>query len=115
MSSLEVPSAQEAVHVSAAPAAPTVFFLTYCYNIYGIQPHGFLLNIINGVPTYIGPLSFVLMVTAIKDILEDIARASADKEENGRTTQVFNAQAKGFVETKWSDVRTGDIVRLVTP
>ena len=67
----------------------------------------------NSVPTYIGPLSFVLMVTAIKDILEDLARARADKEENGRKTQVFDADAKGFVEKKWSEVRTGDIVRLV--
>eukprot|EP00945_MAST-04E_sp_MAST-4E-sp1_P004843 g4843.t1 len=66
----------------------------------------------NGVPTYAMPLAFVLGITAIKDALEDYARHKADDEENDRVTKCFDRGSNSFVETKWSRVKVGDIIRL---
>ena len=66
----------------------------------------------NGVPTYAMPLMMVLGVTAIKDALEDYARHKADGEENNRITQTFKRDKDAFVDSKWTEVKVGDIVRL---
>jgi phospholipid-translocating P-type ATPase (flippase) len=66
----------------------------------------------NGVPTYAMPLAFVLGITAIKDALEDYARHKADDEENDRVTKCFDRGSNSFVDTKWSRVKVGDIIRL---
>ena len=66
----------------------------------------------NGVPTYALPLLFVLGVTAVKDAIEDYQRHKADEEENNRVTKVFDRNKKVFNETKWIDVKVGDIVRV---
>ncbi|KAL2832828.1 hypothetical protein BDW59DRAFT_93039 [Aspergillus cavernicola] len=60
--------------------------------------------------TTIGPLLIVLMVSAIKELVEDYKRRTSDKSLNYSKTQVLKGSA--FHETKWVDVAVGDIVRV---
>ncbi|KAL4878993.1 hypothetical protein BJY04DRAFT_229508 [Aspergillus karnatakaensis] len=60
--------------------------------------------------TTIAPLLIVLMVSAIKELVEDYKRRTSDKTLNYSKTQVLKGSA--FHETKWVDVAVGDIVRV---
>lgn len=60
--------------------------------------------------TTIGPLIIVLLVSAIKELVEDYKRISSDKSLNSSKTQTL--QGSAFRETKWVDVKVGDIVRV---
>lgn len=56
------------------------------------------------------PLVVVLGVTAIKDLVDDLARHRMDKEINNRKCDVLlNGR---FEESKWMDIQVGDVVRL---
>uniref|UniRef100_A0A672YZD9 Phospholipid-transporting ATPase n=1 Tax=Sphaeramia orbicularis TaxID=375764 RepID=A0A672YZD9_9TELE len=56
------------------------------------------------------PLVVVLGVTAIKDLVDDLARHRMDKEINNRKSEVLlNGR---FQEAKWRDIQVGDVVRL---
>ncbi|CAJ1071117.1 phospholipid-transporting ATPase IC [Xyrichtys novacula] len=56
------------------------------------------------------PLVVVLGVTAIKDLVDDLARHRMDKEINNRKCEVLLDGR--FQETKWRDIEVGDVVRL---
>jgi phospholipid-transporting ATPase len=60
--------------------------------------------------TTILPLSFVLLVSAVKEIFEDYKRHMTDNTENNRKIQVLVGNS--FVEKKWRDLHVGDIVRV---
>lgn len=60
--------------------------------------------------TTIGPLCVVLLVSAIKESVEDYKRRVSDRSLNYSKTQVLKGSA--FHETKWVDVSVGDIVRV---
>ncbi|CAL8318090.1 unnamed protein product [Lota lota] len=60
--------------------------------------------------TTLVPLVLVLSITAIKDLVDDLARHRMDKEINNRKTEVL--LDGGFQETKWMDMQVGDVVRL---
>jgi threonine synthase len=48
-----------------------------------------------------------------KDLMEDLSRRTADQQENCRKVEIFDVQVQQkFIEKKWKDVVTGDIVRL---
>ncbi|KAK7259700.1 hypothetical protein RIF29_25313 [Crotalaria pallida] len=56
------------------------------------------------------PLSFVLVVTAVKDAYEDWRRHRADKVENNRLASVLvNGE---FIDKKWKDIRVGEIIKI---
>jgi phospholipid-translocating ATPase len=56
------------------------------------------------------PLVFVLAVTAIKDAFDDLKRSQNDRKVNNRKARlVYNDSVH---DTKWSNVKVGDIVRL---
>ncbi|ODM97804.1 Phospholipid-transporting ATPase IA [Orchesella cincta] len=56
------------------------------------------------------PLIFILTVSAIKEIVEDVKRHKADKEINNRTVQILkNGQWKWV---KWINVGVGDFVKV---
>ncbi|KAF5903013.1 phospholipid-transporting ATPase IC, partial [Clarias magur] len=60
--------------------------------------------------TTLVPLVLVLGITAIKDLLDDLARHRLDKEINNRKCEVLlNGR---FQEAKWLDIQVGDVVRL---
>uniref|UniRef100_A0A671VK47 Phospholipid-transporting ATPase n=1 Tax=Sparus aurata TaxID=8175 RepID=A0A671VK47_SPAAU len=56
------------------------------------------------------PLVVVLGVTAIKDLVDDLARHRMDKEINNRKCDVL--QDGRFQSSKWRNIEVGDVVRL---
>ncbi|KAM9820089.1 phospholipid-transporting ATPase IC [Neosynchiropus ocellatus] len=56
------------------------------------------------------PLVVVLGVTAIKDLVDDLARHRMDKEINNRRCDVLLDGR--FQESKWRDIQVGDVVRI---
>lgn len=62
-----------------------------------------------GQPNILLPLMIVVGVSAIKDLLEDMKRRRADKEENEREVLVLDPE-HGFVARHWQDLQIGTIV-----
>ncbi|XP_026721717.1 phospholipid-transporting ATPase IC isoform X2 [Athene cunicularia] len=60
--------------------------------------------------TTLVPLLLVLGITAVKDLVDDIARHRMDNEVNNRTCEVIRDGR--FKNTKWKDIKVGDIIRL---
>ena len=60
--------------------------------------------------TTIVPLSIVLLVSAIKESVEDYKRRVSDRGLNYSKTQVLRGSS--FHQTKWVDVKVGDVVRV---
>ncbi|KAL6453166.1 DRS2 Probable phospholipid-transporting ATPase DRS2 [Candida maltosa Xu316] len=63
--------------------------------------------------TTIGTLIVVLLVAAVKEILEDIKRANADKELNNTKVLVLDSNTGTFVTKKWIKVQVGDVVHVL--
>uniref|UniRef100_A0A673JU33 Phospholipid-transporting ATPase n=1 Tax=Sinocyclocheilus rhinocerous TaxID=307959 RepID=A0A673JU33_9TELE len=60
--------------------------------------------------TTLVPLVLVLGITAIKDLVDDLARHRMDKEINNRRCDVLlNGR---FEKTRWMNLQVGDVVRL---
>ncbi|CAF1156268.1 unnamed protein product [Adineta steineri] len=57
------------------------------------------------------PLTFILCCAAIKEIIEDVKRHFQDDEVNRRRVLVYRDGA--WIYTIWSEVKVGDIVKLV--
>lgn len=62
--------------------------------------------------TTIGTLTIVLLVSAIKEIMEDLKRAGADKELNNTKVLVLDASSGVFHSKKWIQVKVGDVVKI---
>lgn len=62
--------------------------------------------------TTIGTLTIVLLVSAVKEVLEDFKRANADSELNNTRVLVLDPEAKEFHSKKWIQVQVGDIVKV---
>lgn len=60
--------------------------------------------------TTIVPLCIVLLVSAIKEYIEDYRRKQSDAQLNNSKAQVLKGST--FTETKWINVAVGDIVRV---
>ncbi|XP_044790512.1 phospholipid-transporting ATPase IC isoform X2 [Bubalus bubalis] len=60
--------------------------------------------------TTLVPLLVVLGITAIKDLVDDVARHKMDKEVNNRTCDVIKDGR--FKVAKWKDIQVGDVIRL---
>ncbi|XP_039400743.1 phospholipid-transporting ATPase IC isoform X1 [Mauremys reevesii] len=60
--------------------------------------------------TTLVPLLLVLGITAIKDLVDDIARHRMDNEINNRTCDVIRDGR--FKTAKWKDIQVGDVIRL---
>lgn len=60
--------------------------------------------------TTIVPLGIVLLVSAIKEYIEDFRRKKSDQSLNNSRAQVL--QGATFHDTKWINVAVGDIVRV---
>lgn len=50
------------------------------------------------------PLSFVVIISMIKDIFEDVKRHKTDKVENNRSVEVGDPDTHAFVKKKWKQV-----------
>ena len=62
--------------------------------------------------TTIGPLAVVLLVSAIKESIEDIKRHNSDKDLNRSKAEVL--QGSEFVTKKWHQIKVGDIIRVTS-
>ncbi|XP_048517503.1 probable phospholipid-transporting ATPase IA isoform X3 [Dendroctonus ponderosae] len=60
--------------------------------------------------TTLVPLIFILSVSAIKEIIEDIKRHRADDETNHRKVEVLRDET--WISIRWKDVVVGDIVKV---
>ncbi|XP_037661950.1 phospholipid-transporting ATPase IC [Choloepus didactylus] len=60
--------------------------------------------------TTLFPLLLVLGITAIKDLVDDVARHRMDNEVNNRTCEVIKDGR--FKITKWKNIQVGDVIRL---
>jgi magnesium-transporting ATPase (P-type) len=65
----------------------------------------------NGYPTYLFPLSFVVLLNMVKDGYEDYKRYKSDQEENNKESHVY--RDGHFARVKWKDIRVGDLVMVL--
>lgn len=63
-------------------------------------------------PTLIMPISFVIGLSMVKDIFEDLGRHRSDNDENSRQVLVGNDVGE-FNNIKWKDIQVGQIVKVV--
>lgn len=70
------------------------------------------ISISGGNPVMLMPLSFVIVVSMVKDIFEDWKRHKSDHSENFKATLVYDRQRRAFVERHWQDLHVGDVVRV---
>ncbi len=69
------------------------------------------ISITDGKPTVLLPLSVVILVSMIKDFVEDRKRQKSDNMENN--SKVLILQKSGEFQTKrWADIKVGDIVKI---
>lgn len=67
-------------------------------------------SISRGIPTILAPLSFIVLLSMVKDAFEDYKRYKSDREENEKQTFVFRNGK--FVRCDWKDVRVGDLLKI---
>ncbi|KAF5919069.1 hypothetical protein HPG69_003707 [Diceros bicornis minor] len=60
--------------------------------------------------TTLVPLLIVLGITAIKDLVDDVARHKMDNKINNRTCEVIKDGR--FKIAKWKEIQVGDVIRL---
>eukprot|EP00915_Cephaloidophora_sp_WS-2016_P004417 GHVH01005925.1.p1 GENE.GHVH01005925.1~~GHVH01005925.1.p1 ORF type:complete len:1631 (-),score=239.77 GHVH01005925.1:86-4978(-) len=65
-----------------------------------------------GTPTFWVPVFFVIGVTMIKEFFEELARHRFDSRQNGRKTIRLNPTNGKWEDTKWGQVRPGDILKV---
>ena len=58
-----------------------------------------------------GPLGFVIGISMIKDLLEDLKRYKMDKDENDRPTLVWK-EGEGFRPIKQRHLHIGHVVKI---
>ncbi|CCH58256.1 hypothetical protein TBLA_0A04620 [Henningerozyma blattae CBS 6284] len=62
--------------------------------------------------TTICTLLIVLIVSAMKEIVEDIKRSRSDSELNNSKARVYSEMNGDFVEKRWIDIRVGDMIKV---
>lgn len=62
--------------------------------------------------TTIATLLIVLLVSAVKEMSEDIKRNASDNELNQSKVLILNTKTGEYQERKWINVRVGDIVKI---
>jgi phospholipid-transporting ATPase len=65
-----------------------------------------------GYPTTLLPLTVVVVIDAVFQILEDMTRHRADRDANNSTTQRLNRDINEFEDVLWSNLEVGDIVKI---
>lgn len=107
-------------HVSTAKYNIITFLPKFLYEQFSKYANLFFLftAIVQQIPnisptnpyTTIVPLFFVLMVSAIKELVEDFKRKSSDKSLNHSKGRVLRGSQ--FEDTKWVNIAVGDLVRV---
>jgi|JI9StandDraft_1071089.scaffolds.fasta_scaffold23908_2 phospholipid-transporting ATPase len=66
----------------------------------------------DGQPTILVPLMFVITVSAVKDIFEDMKRHTSDGVENNKKVLSANQKIKRFTQDSWRNIWVGQIVKV---
>lgn len=69
-----------------------------------------VVSITNGIPYTYLPLSIILLISMLKDFVEDFKRRKSDTEENRRKIRIFNENKESDAE--WKDLRVGKIIKI---
>jgi magnesium-transporting ATPase (P-type) len=85
-----------------------VYFLVIC-----ILQMWDKVTITSGRPTMALPFAFILMVQAIKDIIEDAAKHKADNLQNGRLVLVYDPDTHAWAQRKWYEVKVGEVLKIL--
>ncbi|CAO0798073.1 unnamed protein product [Mucor circinelloides] len=106
--------------VSTAKYNPVTFLPKFLYVEFSKSANLFFLFIsgIQQIPnisptsryTTLIPLIIVLLITAIKEIIEDYGVHKSDHQLNARQCKIYDGSQ--FVSKKWRDVKVGDICRI---
>ncbi|CDF90584.1 ZYBA0S07-04434g1_1 [Zygosaccharomyces bailii CLIB 213] len=109
-------------HISTTKYNAATFLPKFLFQEFSKYANLFFLftSIIQQVPhvsptnryTTLGTLMVVLVVSAIKECVEDIKRVHSDNELNNAVTEIYSDLDGGFIEKRWIDVRVGDIVKV---
>ncbi|XP_038647232.1 phospholipid-transporting ATPase IA isoform X2 [Scyliorhinus canicula] len=107
-------------HVSTAKYNPLTFLPRFLYSQFRRAANSFFLFIalLQQIPdvsptgryTTLVPLLFILLVAAVKEIIEDIKRHNADSGVNKKKAQVLRNRAWEIVH--WEKVAVGEIVKV---
>ena len=68
------------------------------------------ISISNGQPVIYIPLAVILMITAVKDMFEDLKRHKSDNEENNRGIMVLRDGT--LMESVWRNIMVGEIIKV---
>jgi len=66
----------------------------------------------SGYPTFLIPLSIILLINGVLAAFEDMVRHRADAAANGSTAHRFDQNDLMFTDCKWSDLYVGDFVLI---
>lgn len=69
-----------------------------------------IISISGGTPVIYLPLTVIILITAIKDLFEDLKRHKSDNEENNRRVSVFRNGS--LMEICWKDLKVGETVKV---
>jgi phospholipid-transporting ATPase len=58
------------------------------------------------------PLIVVILISAVREAIDDISRGSSDKEINARASLKMNATG-GWDPVPWKDLKVGDVVKIL--
>ena len=71
-----------------------------------------VISVTNGTPDIFVPLFVIIIISALKDLVEDIKRHRSDKEENSKICTVLDPYTGKFVQKQWQKLRVGEIVKV---
>ncbi|CAF3966959.1 unnamed protein product, partial [Adineta steineri] len=60
------------------------------------------------------PLTVILTITAIKDLVEDLKRWRSDSNINKQIAEIYDKTSKTFIDCKWQDLSVGNVIRVRT-
>ena len=69
------------------------------------------ISLSDGVPVLMFPFSFIVFISAVKDLLEDTKRKRSDNEENTKPIMVYRNNK--LVQSQWKSLRIGEIVKVI--
>lgn len=70
------------------------------------------ISVTDGKPDMLAPLTLIIIISACKDLFEDIKRHRSDRDENMKKCQVLDVNTGKLITTEWRRVRVGDILRV---
>lgn len=70
------------------------------------------ISVTDGTPDIFAPLFVIVVITAVKDLYEDIRRHRSDREENNKTCLCFDDQGQALSKKKWHELRVGNIIKV---